>query len=73
MAKPKQISDERRLVERADAVARKLGFKRSTMSIRLFNAGGKLDRLAQGGEIYHSAYVAADQTLAAMERECGIK
>ncbi len=65
-------SDEMKLVERADRVARRLKTTRIAISGKLFNDGKKLDRLAKGGGVYHSVYVEADQTLRQMEREAGL-
>ena len=71
-AMAKATTDELELVKRADAVARKLRKERSTLSAELFNDGKKLDRLAEGGGVYHSVFKAADAKLAGMERELGL-
>ena len=59
-------------VARVDKVAKKSKLSRATISRRLFNAGKKVDRLADGGAVYHSVFVEADAQLRAMEREHGI-
>ena len=66
------------LIKRADRLARhndKLGVSPSTriaVSAAIFNEGKKLDRLADGGDVYHSVFVAAGAKLEAMEQEAGL-
>lgn len=69
-AEPKPIYAP--LIKRADRVARKLKQERSTLSVRLFNDGKKLGRLAEGGDVHHSVYVDVEAKLTAIERELGL-
>ncbi len=63
------MNDYTTFVSRADKLAKKLGRTRSTISAKLFNDGKKLDKLAQGGELYHSVFIEAEAKLAELERE----
>jgi hypothetical protein len=66
------------LIRRTDAVIkarRRNGDpkqKRTTLSAELFNDGKKLDRLIEGGEVYHSVYVEVEAKIAAIERDLGL-
>lgn len=64
--------DEAELLRRADRLAKKLKKTRIAISGVLFNDGKKLDRLADGGGVYHDVFLAANEKLTAMERDAGI-
>lgn len=66
------------LIKRADKLARhneRLDVSPKTriaVSASIFNEGKKLDRLADGGDVYHSVFVEAEAKLTALEQEAGI-
>lgn len=77
--KPKTVRPEYAdLIKRADKLARhneRLGVSPTTriaVSAAIFNEGKKLDRLANGGDVFHSVFVAASDRLHAMEQEAGL-
>lgn len=65
--------DHTEFVRRVDAYARAADRTRSTISLKLFNDGKVVDRLADGGDVYWKKLEAAKIELAALEREAGIK
>lgn len=61
-------SDEIEFVKRVDALAKVLGTTRVALSGKLFNDGKKIDRMADGGGVYHDVFIRAKADLAEMER-----
>jgi len=62
------MDDTQKLVARIDALARKTGASRSTLSRKLFGNGKRLDEIKAGGSLTMATYNRAIITLGKLEQ-----
>lgn len=65
------MSDLQTFLDRCETFAQRRGWKRSTLSTRLFNDGGRLDQLFAGGDVGVRRLDRAKDDLAELEKVQG--